>query len=98
MASGAGGRPGHGLGSRGSSCGRGGAAPGRREGTSPRTHLPSLAGPGYLEEVLGVGGEGGVEHQVMQVGVLLRTMVGKVDEVFEVVVGADVAKVLRRGC
>lgn len=59
---------------------------------------PSLAGPGYLEEVLGVGGEGGVEHQVMQVGVLLRTVVGKVDEVFEVIVGADVAKVLRRGC
>ena len=44
-----------------------------------------------------MGGKDWVEQQVVQVAMLLRTVVGKVDKVFQVVVGADVAQLLKGG-
>ncbi len=56
-----------------------------------------LGRPFYLDEVFGVWGKGWVEDQVVEVGVFLRAMVGKVDKVLNVVVRVDVAYILQRG-
>lgn len=45
----------------------------------------------YLDEVLGIGGEDGAEHEVVQVGVLRGMVVVKVDEVLNVVVRPDIS-------
>lgn len=50
----------------------------------------------YLDEVFGVRGKGGVEHEVVEVGVLLRAVVVEVDKVLDVIVGAKVTDVLER--